>query len=122
MPWHADRPAAGFTAGTPWLPVPEEHQALAVDVQATDPASTLAFTRGLLARRRVSADWRSNEAELLELPAPLIGFRRGAGALALFNLSAEAVALPPGLHPGAPARLEAWGFTLLERVAETMAA
>jgi alpha-glucosidase len=52
MPWEAAAPHAGFTRGTPWLPLDAAHQVLAVDLQERDPSSNLAFTRTLLALRR----------------------------------------------------------------------
>jgi alpha-glucosidase len=122
MPWSAAAPQAGFTTGTPWLPVPAEHRALAVDVQAGNPYSMLSFTRNLLTRRHASADWRSGRAELLDLPPPLVGFRRGERMMALFNLSPAAVAVPAGLCPEAPPALSPWGFALLEMVTEGLAA
>src|SRR5512137_313972 len=58
MPWEAAAPHAGFTRGTPWLPLDAAHQMLAVDLQERDPSSTLAFTRTLLALRRKHAALR----------------------------------------------------------------
>ncbi|MCF8478234.1 MAG: alpha-glucosidase [Pseudolabrys sp.] len=53
MPWRADAPHAGFTEGDrPWLPVADEHLALAVDRQQSNPGSTLNFFRDFLAWRR----------------------------------------------------------------------
>src|SRR5690606_1905771 len=36
MPWRRDAPHAGFSTAEPWLPVPDAHRALAVDLQAAD--------------------------------------------------------------------------------------
>ncbi len=52
MPWTADATHAGFSASKPWLPIPAEHQALAVDVQNADATSQLALTRILLSLRK----------------------------------------------------------------------
>ena len=62
------------------------------------PDSTLAFTRSLLRLRRDEPALRHGRAEALNLPAPLIGFTREAAGrriTVLFNLSDEAVPLPP---------------------------
>lgn len=98
MPWVAGAEHAGFTSGTPWLPVPEAHRALAVDVQEADGGSLLhAFRRFLHWRRGVPA-MRFGTLEPLTLPQPLVGFvrsHRGQRVRAVFNLSGEPVALPP---------------------------
>jgi alpha-glucosidase len=52
MPWEASNRNAGFSTGTPWLPVAQPHVAQAVSVQAGDPASMLAHYRRALAFRR----------------------------------------------------------------------
>jgi alpha-glucosidase len=54
MPWDAS-PQAGFTTGTPWLPLGADHLALNAAAQASDPASMLSLYRALLALRRREA-------------------------------------------------------------------
>ncbi len=54
MPWE-DAPQAGFTTGTPWLPLGEDHAALSVAAQAHDPWSMLSLYRELLMLRRREA-------------------------------------------------------------------
>jgi len=52
MPWRGTaNDHAGFSAATPWLPIGEDHLALAVDRQNADPESLLNLTRRLLAFR-----------------------------------------------------------------------
>ena len=53
MQWDAG-PAAGFTTGTPWLPVPLDAATRNVAVETGDPGSVLNFYRGLTALRRGS--------------------------------------------------------------------
>ncbi|MCB4820355.1 alpha-amylase family glycosyl hydrolase [Roseicella aerolata] len=128
MPWVRGAVNACFTPDwcDPWLPVPASHRALAVDEQEADPGSTLRFTRRLLALRKAEPALRHGTATALDLPAPLFGFVRetaGQRVTLVFNLSDEAVALPPGLleemtglgHFGAPPTgvLPAYGFALL---------
>jgi alpha-glucosidase len=50
MQWD-DSPNAGFTRGTPWLPVPLSYKNVNVASELRDPASTLNLYRGLLALR-----------------------------------------------------------------------
>lgn len=52
MPWKHNQQHASFSEVTPWLPVPEEHVASAVDNQETDANSLLHFTRDLLLFRK----------------------------------------------------------------------
>jgi alpha-glucosidase len=102
MPWRHDAPHAGFTAGEPWLPVPDEHRRRAVCLQAGDPGSILGATRALLRLRRSVPALRHGRASLLALPPPLLGFRRtdpdgGPPVAMLFNLSDEPAPMPPEL-------------------------
>jgi alpha-glucosidase len=124
MPWTRDPPHAGFTDGTPWLPVPEAHRALAIDAQQDDAGSVLRFTRAMLATRRAEAALVAGTLEPLDLPAPLVGFDRVAAGTRLrcvFNLSDAEAAVPRALAapalPGAPVggvgdALPAWGVAL----------
>jgi alpha-glucosidase len=100
MPWRSDAAHAGFTEGTPWLPVPEAHRATAVEAQEADSSSLLhAFRRFLHWRRAVPALVHGS-LRPVALPAPLVGFVReheGQRVLAVFNLSDRAVALGAGL-------------------------
>jgi len=123
MPWQAAARHAGFGAGTPWLPVPDAHRALAVDVQEKDPRSVLRFTRAMLAARRATPALVAGALEPLDLPAPLLGFDRvtpHTRVRCVFNLSggsapvplplAEAtLALPHAPVPGVPEVLGPWG-------------
>ncbi len=103
MPWTADAPAAGFTTGAkPWLPVPEQHRALAVDRQLADPGSVLNATRRLLAWRKRHTALLRGTARLLDVAPPLLGIERADGrdrVLALFNLSARPLAVPRAALP-----------------------
>jgi len=51
MQWEAT-PAAGFTTGRPWLPVPASARSHNVATQRRDPGSVLNWHRALLALRR----------------------------------------------------------------------
>jgi alpha-glucosidase len=51
MQWDAS-PNAGFTTGTPWLPVADDYATTNVEAQRHDPASMLSLFRRLLRLRR----------------------------------------------------------------------
>jgi alpha-glucosidase len=101
MPWSATAPQAGFTSGRPWLPLPAEHAATAVDRQEADPDSVLAYTRRLLAWRKAHPALRLGRLDMLPPDGDLLGFERRRGdqrVRCLFNLGQEdrAVTLPEG--------------------------
>ncbi|MGH8191786.1 MAG: alpha-amylase family glycosyl hydrolase, partial [Rhodanobacteraceae bacterium] len=95
MPWNADR-QAGFTTGEPWLPVPDEHRALAVSLQENDPASTLHGFRAFMRWRKTHPALRTGAIRFLHTPEPVLAFERRVHdevLLVAFNLSAEATEL-----------------------------
>ena len=96
LPWIADAVNAGFTAGEPWLPVPPEHRALAVDRQEADPQSVLMFTRRFLAWRKTQPTLLRGDIQFLDANEPVLAFSRlmgGDSLICVFNLSAEPVAM-----------------------------
>lgn len=101
MPWEPGE-RAGFSSAKPWLPVPPQHQALAVATQERDPSSALHGFRRLLAWRRQQELLICGDIEFLAATDSVLAFRRfdAHGAmLAAFNLSPEAAQLSlPGLH------------------------
>jgi alpha-glucosidase len=89
VPWTADGPGYGFTAGEPWLPAPDGWGARSVAAQSGDPGSTLGLFRAALARRPGGAfAWRDS-------PAGTLVFARGDVVCAV-NVSGEPLALPAG--------------------------
>ena len=97
MPWEAAAPNAGFSIGKPWLPLDCAHWALAVDAQERDPASTLAFTRTLLALRRQHAALRLGSFSVETADDSMLIVRRQHRDDALwlaFNLGAAARQVP----------------------------
>jgi alpha-glucosidase len=92
MPWQAEAPNAGFTTGSPWLPVDPRHAALAVDVQAADPNSVLNALRAFLAFRAGAPALIKGDIRFLDASEPVLAFERSHGGEALlctFNLSPE---------------------------------
>jgi len=111
IPWQGGAPSAGFTAGTPWLPMPDEHRAMAVDAQAADPRSVLARCRQLLRFRRAHPALRTGSLALRDAPAPIWAFERRDDAeriLCAINLSNQPASWPleDGWTP-----LDGHGFT-----------
>jgi alpha-glucosidase len=95
MPWTAAA-HGGFTTGAPWLPVPEEHLALAVSRQEADAASTLNGFRTFMHWRRGHPALRTGAIRFLETAEPVLAFTRttpGETLLVAFNLSEAATEL-----------------------------
>jgi alpha-glucosidase len=94
MPWSKSEKEAGFSKGKPWLPIPPEHRARAVDVQEAGKRSVLAFYRAALAFRRESAPIRCGDIAFLDTAEELLAFtrtHRGETVLCLYNLSREPI-------------------------------
>lgn len=95
MPWQAGAPHAGFTVGTPWLPVEPSHAAAAVDLQDKDPDSMLNFQRRFIALRRTMPQLTRGEIAFIDAPEPVLALRRDLegerSVLAAFNLSTAEV-------------------------------
>ena len=133
IPWDADAPNAGFSTGTPWLPVAEDHLPLAVATQEADPDSPLNLFRALMRWRRGMPVLRLGE-ERQHGPdaAPLVVYDRWDATdhlTCLLNFTLQErwfpVAPPARLRPGVPGirarmhdgavRLPALGFAVLDR-------
>ncbi len=89
MVWEAEADNAGFSTGTPWLPVKPPQAARAVDTQDA-PDSILAFYREAIATRKANPALQRGRTTFLTLPEPLLAFRReaeGQAITCIFNLS-----------------------------------
>jgi alpha-glucosidase len=92
MPW-TRAPGAGFTTGTPWLPIADEHLPLAVRDQVDDPHSLHAFYVDWLGWHRRERLLREGSLQLLPPTDQVLAFERVAGGeslICVFNLSGEA--------------------------------
>ncbi|HJW13012.1 MAG TPA: alpha-amylase family glycosyl hydrolase, partial [Albitalea sp.] len=98
MPWRADAPHGGFTAGPrAWLPLASEHRARAVDQQEGRADSTLAFYRRLLHWRRGHPALVKGTIELLPTHPQVLAFLRehqGERMLCAFNFSERPASWP----------------------------
>ncbi|AJQ93785.1 alpha-glucosidase [Gynuella sunshinyii] len=129
MPWYRHQPHAGFSRHTPWLPVPPEHQQLAVDEQESDPHSMLSFSRQIIQWRKHQPQLCIGDINAVNAQNDIVSFRRTlshyAEILCVFNLAAnsQTLAVPAGAKlmsaPGQPAKLDqqltlpAFGFAFL---------
>ena len=104
MAWEAASPNAGFSPVRPWLPVPAEHVARAVDKMEAEPGSLLHFYRSLIAFRRQHPALAGGTITFLDAPEGILAFLREGGGETLFcafNLSEAAgvFSLPDGVDP-----------------------
>jgi alpha-glucosidase len=106
MVWdHADK-GAGFTSGKPWLPIPDAHRLLAVDLQAGKAGSVLEHYRQFLAFRKGLPALQKGELTFLDAPDGLLVFTRQFGnesLLCAFNFTEDDMPLTllpqPALSP-----------------------
>jgi alpha-glucosidase len=92
MPWEHGMLHAGFTTGTPWLPVKHAAAALSVETQNADPESTLNYYRKALAWRKSHPALLTGDIVFFDTDEPVLAYRRSAGnkdLVCIFNLSAE---------------------------------
>ena len=92
MPWHAALPHAGFTAGTPWLPVKHVAAALSVDTQDNVANSTLNYYRQILGWRKTHPALKTGDMAFFDCDEPVLAFSRHAGnkdLICVFNLSPD---------------------------------
>lgn len=90
MVWEKGAPNAGFSNGTPWLPVKAEQAANAVDAQG--PNGILAFYKDMIARRKASAALSHGSTTFISLDEPILAFTRTAQderLTCVFNLSPD---------------------------------
>ncbi|ALN82665.1 alpha amylase, catalytic domain protein [Lysobacter antibioticus] len=88
MPWDGT-PQAGFSTGTPWLPIAEGHRGLDVARQQHDPDSSLNRFRRFLSWRKTRPALLDGAIRFLASDEPVLAFVRGSGAdavLMAFNL------------------------------------
>jgi alpha-glucosidase len=98
MPWDAS-PHAGFTTGTPWLPLNADWPRRNVAAEAEDAGSMLALHRDLLRLRRAHGALAIGDVRLIEAEGDVLGYERthdGERIVVVLNLGdAEQQALLP---------------------------
>ena len=91
LPW-APGPNAGFTTGTPWLPITPQADRVNAATQDKDPHSVLSLYRALLALRRAEPDLHGGGQRLVDAGHPdVLAYTRGERFLILANFSAQPV-------------------------------
>jgi len=103
MPWDSSD-GAGFTTGTPWLPISDQHRALAVKAQEQDVLSNLNAARTFLRWRKTLPALLRGDIFFHDASEPVLAFRRVLDSeqlLVAFNLSADPQtwSLPAGVSP-----------------------
>ena len=91
---------AGFTTGTPWLPIGDDIETINVETQRSDPASMLTLYRRLLALRRAEAALSVGEYLPLGVAGDVLAYERRAGTdafLVVLNLGGSPGVLPAGV-------------------------
>src|SRR6201987_3578528 len=88
MQWN-DTSNAGFTPGTPWLPIPDSYNTHNVATEEKDPNSVLSFYKKLLALRRQNHALRDGDYVPLNQDDPnvLLYLRRSQKAMVLVALN-----------------------------------
>jgi alpha-glucosidase len=111
MPWDTGR-SAGFTSGTPWLPLRSDHATLNVDVQRRDPHSVWSFYRDLLRLRRETPALRRGSFQRVSRSSAdgLVYLRSDPGGQALVALNFRAA--PARLELDQPIEPSGWSLAL----------
>jgi alpha-glucosidase len=98
FPWTGDAPYCGFSTVPTWLPIGEDHPAMAVDMREADAGSLLHHTRRLLALRKSSPALRTGSLKVIKASGDLLVFERsdaGQKMLCLFNMGAAPLRWQP---------------------------
>ncbi len=94
LPWEPGR-NAGFTAGTPWLPLTPDAERVNAATQAADPHSMLSLYRALLALRRAEPDLQRSNQRFLDAGHPdVLAYARGERLQILANFAPHPVGVP----------------------------
>jgi alpha-glucosidase len=120
MVWEAAAVNAGFSTAKPWLPVPQEHLAKAVDQQVGQAGSQYELYKAMIAWRKTSRALTKGSVSFLASDGNVLAFLRQAGdekVLCVFNFghTGAGFPVPSGLSVAAAAEL---GFA--SRVVEGM--
>jgi alpha-glucosidase len=113
MPWNDAEAHAGFSRGMPWLPVPQEHRALAVSRQDADPHSVLNGFRVFMRWRKSQPALRLGDIAFIDTAEPVLAFIRrldGQAVLVVFNLAGAPVDIRLPAVLGKPRPLDGHGL------------
>jgi alpha-glucosidase len=76
MLWNANEPFAGFSNAKPWLPVPADHIALAVNNAESSKDSLLSFYKKLLKWRKANPVASRGEFSFIDTVSDVLAFKR----------------------------------------------
>ncbi|WP_231710377.1 alpha-amylase family glycosyl hydrolase [Roseibium limicola] len=111
MPWDADAAHAGFTEGTPWLPVPQAHHMVGVSAQSGDGTSVLERTRSFLTWRKQQPPLQKGSIRFVDAPEGMFALLRhfeDRAILCVFNMTSDSTSFTPDI--GALTLLSGSGF------------
>ncbi|MGN0922522.1 MAG: alpha-glucosidase family protein [Cellvibrio sp.] len=103
MPWNADDHYAGFSDSQPWLPIPDEHKRVSIEVQEADEHSILNSYRQFLKWRGEQSALRTGDIRFLSDDVDHLVFTRKDDSqhiLCAFNFSDKPIEikLPESLN------------------------
>jgi len=102
MQWDAS-PNAGFTSGTPWLPLADDYERFNVAAESDDPCSMLTLHRRLIALRRANPALEIGSYARVPADGDLLAYIRAAGnqrLLIALNLGSQEQTLDLGALRG----------------------
>jgi alpha-glucosidase len=108
LPWRPPSkagPGAGFTAGTPWLPIGPTAETLNVSSEGNDDASTLNLYRRLIQLRKMRPSLTRGAEDLSLVHDHVLAFTRHTAdetTLVLLNFSTNAVTVDLTQFPRVP--------------------
>lgn len=112
MVWDSSKANAGFSNHKPWLPVPRNHYAMAVDKQTGSSSSMLEHYRRFLNFRRAHAALAKGDIEFITVTDEGVAFARTFGnekIVCAFNLGEENISLDVSAA-GKLVELDGYGF------------
>lgn len=102
MPWKSSEANAGFSpSDSLYLPIPQMHKDMAVDIQEATPGSQLSFTRSLISWRKNQPALLQGQTVIIDNPGDVFAFVRqseGQTILCLFNMSSNESSFKPADH------------------------
>ena len=97
MPWFEQETHGGFSQGdAPWLPVPQEHKDIAVNLQQQDENSSLQAYQTFISWRKSQTSLLYGDISFIDAPENMLAFVRsyqGKSILCCFNFSSEVTGL-----------------------------
>ncbi|WP_417693602.1 alpha-amylase family glycosyl hydrolase [Roseibium sp.] len=111
IPWEAEAANAGFTQGTPWLPVPQAHHMVGVSAQSGDGTSVLERTRSFLTWRKQQRPLQKGSIRFVDAPEGMFALLRhfeDRAILCVFNMTSDSTSFTPDI--GALTLLSGSGF------------